>query len=312
VTAPRRPAFRPLALVALALGLLGAGGASAQVLAVRSSDTVLLVRTYARHADGSTQPTARFGLVLARDAVARRVEVQAAGAPAHAIAVDARRRDDGAVVDWQLLAAGSAEAHASGSTRVARAASAHVELGQVGDVEVYAALEAGRGSDFDLGRIQAYFQPGYLEAVAAAASEGFVQPPPSAPPSPSALTGAVLDLAFRVEADGRTLAAPRVRVANGEQFAIEVGSSLAIVDGTLHEGLIVSGTPRHEAGVTWLDLSVQSGRRLDVPGPVTYLVDRFRQGLELPDGQEVVLELFGDVPGAPAGALRLFVTAAPN
>ena len=130
--------------------------------------------------------------------------------------------------------------------------------------------------------------------------------------SPLAGPGGSLLLTFRIERDGETVFAPRVRVASGEAFEVQGGGPISLAPGQLHDGLTVAGTARNDGRTIWLDLSVQSGRALGRSGRAVYVIDRFRQGISLAPGREIVLDLFDDVPAAAGGRLRLRVTAVPE
>lgn len=273
---------------------------------VRGSDVVVLGRTYRRDAAGTTAPTGLFGLVLGRESATRTVSVarEAGGAfGEHSIRVVARRKDDGARVELRLDGIGSPDPPVHRVVR--RGAPAHVPLARRDGEELFAALEVGRAADFAHARLARHFEP-----AAATRTAGAPEPraAPAAPGRAADLAPGVLTLSFRVEQDGETVFAPRVTVRNGEEFAVRGGGTVHLGGAERFDGIELAGVPRDDGTVTWLDLSVQSGRALPGDGPAVFLVDRYRRDLRLPRGSPVVVDLFEDLGAGRGGALSLRVT----
>ena len=139
---------------AFALLTLVAASAAAQTLP-RATDNVLLARLYRKTAAG-TDAVGRMAIVLGGTSTTQSIAVPAAGSdPAQTFSVTASRKGGGARVTWQLGAAGATPA--TGKLDVAEGALNRVSLVQDAAKELYASIEAGRVSSFDVGRLMTYF-----------------------------------------------------------------------------------------------------------------------------------------------------------
>ncbi len=132
----------------------------APVLQVQGRDQVLIGRIYWRHA-GQTQPLARFGVVLADKATTQAVAYDgvAAGAGHGTLSLTARRKGSSeTAVEWALQPGGGSSVAAARGNATAREGSVgHVPLGVAGDGELFASLETGRASSFNMQRLWDHF-----------------------------------------------------------------------------------------------------------------------------------------------------------
>ena len=148
--------FAPLALVALS-ALAAAPPPPPPTLALQGKDQVLIGRVYWRES-GQTQAVARFGMVIGdapRDQV---VEVKTAGG-AYSLTVGGKRAGDhGAKVTWSVQPVGSAALPAAkGRLEVSENSVGHVPLGTSAAGELFASLETGRASTFNVQRLWDHF-----------------------------------------------------------------------------------------------------------------------------------------------------------
>jgi hypothetical protein len=135
--------------------LLLAAPAAAQSGLPRGSDAVLLARVYRTSAAG-TDPIGRMGLVLAGKSVTQALQLPAsAGQPALTFSLVAERKGDGARARWELVGAGTPST--SGHLDVVSGALNRVGVLKKGDVEIFASLEAGRASGFEVGKLAQHF-----------------------------------------------------------------------------------------------------------------------------------------------------------
>lgn len=317
---PPRPS-----LLAAVLVLAAAADAAAQVPIPQGGTPVVIGRVYHRDA-GGTRPVGVFGLVLPSKGEGRaRVEVPSVeGDPAtgYELRVAARSRRGAAELSWELVpSAGGGAAAGSGSAEVRSGQLGHADLATVGSTRVYASLEHGRASSFDAVKLARHFglplgggpapraPRAPVPSPAPAAPAARAQPVPVRPAPAEA--GGVLVLRFRLERDGETAFAPRVRVRAGEEFAVRSGDTLE-AGGARWDGFELSGTATRGPGGCRMDLAVQSGRKLESEGPETWLVDRYRRDVAVPTGRESVVELFEELEGEDAGRLRLFIECRPE
>jgi hypothetical protein len=304
---PHRLVLAP-ALVLIALA--GSPGPARTETAPRGGDEVLLGRVFHR-GPGGTLSVARFGLVVRGGTPARlRLDVRAqAGDPAtgYLLDLEAQRRRGDVQLGWRIQPAGAAGlGTASGAQRVARGSLGHVAIAQVGSTRIYASVEAGRASSFDAAKLARHFDPRAAPPSAPAPAPALVRPVALAAPSTPATGGRVLLLAFRLDRDGETAFAPRVRVREGETFAVRGGSAVE-AGGGRWDGIELAGRARLSATGCLVDLSVQSGRRLD-GDEGAWIVDRYRRDVVVPTGRESVMPLFEDLEGEAAGRLSLALT----
>lgn len=139
---------------ALALLLL-CGPAAAQSGLPRGSDGVLLARVYRTTAAG-TDAIGRMGLILEGKSVARAMELPAsAGQPALTFNLIGERKGDGARARWELVGAGTSSS--GGRLDVVPGALNRLSVLKSGDVEIFASIEAGRASAFEVGKLAQHF-----------------------------------------------------------------------------------------------------------------------------------------------------------
>jgi hypothetical protein len=307
--------------IALSLALAATGPALAQPGLPSGGDQVLLGRVFHRGPAG-TVAVQRFGIVVGKSGSSRlRVEVpRRADDPAtgYALEISAERRRGAVRLDWALLPAGAESVVASrGSQEVLSGVLGHVSIAEAGDTRIYASVEHGRASSFDALKLARHFgvdlgggpapRAPARSAPAAPAMPAPVRAAAAPPAAASAVTGGILNLSFVLQQDGETSFAPRVRVRGGQAFAVKGGQAVEAA-GERWDGFELSGVARLQGGSCYLDLAIQSGRRLDDGGTATWLVDRYRRDVAVALGVASELALFEDLEGAGAGDLRLQLT----
>lgn len=172
----RRPLIALLLALSASLAVAAPPPSPAPMLAFQGRDQVLIGRIYWRES-GQTQPLARFGLVLTGKSGEQSVPVSSASSGSVTVTFRARRDgDDAAQVSWSVLpGAGSRVPQASGRLTVKEGSIGHAALGMGGEGELFASLETGRASVFNLQRLWEHF--GVMTDA-----QRFSQPQPAAAP----------------------------------------------------------------------------------------------------------------------------------
>lgn len=287
------------------------------------AEEVVIGRLFHRGPAG-TIAVERFGLVVGKSGPSRlRVEVPPRAddpVAGYGLEVSAERRRGAVRLDWSLQPSGAASLPASrGTQEVLNGVLGHLSIAEVSGTRIYASVETGRASSFDALKLARHFgvdlggpsaQPAprsLAPASPAPAAPGVVMAPRAPQPARPAASSGVLNLSFVIEQDGETVFAPRVRVRDGQTFAVRGGQSLDAA-GARWDGLEIAGVARLQGDTCYVDISVQSGRRLGGDGAETWLVDRYRRDVAVGLGVASELALFEDLEGGVGGSLRLGLT----
>jgi len=310
---------RLLTTCALLATLSPAGPVQAQPGLPSGGDQVVIGRLFHRGPAG-TIAVARFGLILAKSRpssvsleVPRRDDDPAAG---YTLAISAERRRGAARLEWSLQPGGAANLGAGrGSQEVLSGVLGHLSIAEVDGTRIYASVENGRASSFDVLKLARHFGVAIggpappapaLRQVAPSTAAVVVAPRAPATPAPVASAG-ILNLSFQLLQDGEVAFAPRVRVREGQAFSVRGGQALE-AGGERWDGFELSGLARMQGGRCLIDLAVQSGRSLSGGAAPTWLVDRYRRDVAVTPGVESELALFEDLEGEGGGSLRLLMS----
>lgn len=207
----------------------------APVMMFQGKDQVLIGRIYLRQG-GATQPLARFGTVLSGKTASRTVSVSSPETGNVTVTFDARR--DGETrsqVSWSLQAGGGARiAPAQGKLTVGEGSIGHAALGMAGEAELFASLETGRASGFNLQRLYDHF--GVVTDAAR-----FPQPAPAqawqAPAAAPAAMTAPAPASASPRGGSMTLSCP-----SGQSYDLATGSGLGRCRVSVDGDKITGGT----------------------------------------------------------------------
>lgn len=236
------------AVLAFLLAVLSAAAAPAApsqppppppMLSFQGKDQVLIGRIYWRES-GQTQPLARFGAVLDGKNTNTSVPVASEFTGSLTLSLGAKRDGpDAAQVSWSIVpGAGARISNGQGRLTVSEGSIGHAALGTAGSGELFASLETGRASAFNIQRLWEHF--GVVTDYQRFAQPQF--PPPAAapawtPPGPAARSPAPAAAPLPPKGGTFTVSCP-----SGRDFDLSTGSGRGRCELDVQDGNIVGGS----------------------------------------------------------------------
>ena len=184
----------------------------------RGADDVLLARVY-RKSPAGIAAIGRMGLVPSGKSVSQALQLPASeGWPSLTFGLTVERKGDGARGKWELLGVGSASR--TGRVDVVPGALNRVSLMTTADGELFASIEGGRASAFEVGKLAQHF--GALPwGMPPPGATAWAAPQSGAAGAPMMMTAQVAPVATRPASKGPSM---ELQCAGGATFALSLDS----------------------------------------------------------------------------------------